>query len=168
LTRNTEAQAQLLNLQLSGRVREVEAGTLIIDLLGDLENNNQSPIMGAKYNNRIVDLYEEATESGTIEFIDLSCEDGLRIYRQSLVFLLSRAVYELYPNCKVLVKHSLSKNFYCEIEGVETVSPLNLQALEAKMREMIQADEPIIPQVLSKQRALKMLETFGHDEKVAL
>lgn len=163
-----EYKSKPIQLQTKGELREVENGSLLLNLLSDLMPEQPSPVMGAKYNNRIVDLYGEATESGTLEFIDLSSEDGLRIYRQSLVFLLSRAVYELFPAYKLLVKHSLSKNFYCEFEGFETVSPLELQALEAKMREMIQADEPIIPQILSKERALKMLATFGHEEKVTL
>jgi len=163
-----EYPQEKVQLMISGKRIEAPYGTMALDLLNEFEQNYSSPVVGARYNNRIVDLYEELTEDGTLEFIDLTCEDGLRIYRQSLVFLLSRAFYELFPQYKVLVKHSLSKNFYCEIEGFETVSPLDLQALEAKMREMVQADEPIIPQVLSSQRALKILEALGHDEMVAL
>lgn len=163
-----EHQAGKIQLQIAGKQVEVEAGSLILHLLTDFELEFKVAVVGARYNNSLVDLYTEINEAGVLEFVDLTSEDGLRIYRQSLVFLLSRTVYELFPQFKVLVKHSLNKNFYCEIEGFDSVSPLDLKALEAKMHEIIQADEPIIPQILSSQTALKILEAIGHDEKVAL
>lgn len=170
MIRSREHQEDKIQLQLhvAGKQFEVESGSIILHLLADVALDNQTAVVGARYNNSLVDLYTEINEAGNLDFVDLTSEDGLRIYRQSLVFLLSRAFYELFPQYKVLVKHSLSKNFYCEIEGLDTISPLDLNALEAKMREMIQRDEPIIPQVLSSQRALKILEAIGHDEKVAL
>lgn len=165
-----ENQRRYKYVELAGYTLEVEAGSIILNLLPapTEKMNNQIPIVGARYNNRIVDLYTEINEDGNIEFLDLTCDDGLRIYRQSLVFLLSRAFFELFSSAKVLIKHSLNKNFYCEIDGREKLSSLELQALEAKMREIIQADEPILPQVLSQATALDMLEAFGYEDKVTL
>lgn len=157
-----------VQLKIAGKVVEAEPGSLILGLLPDAGDISQSPIVAARYNNIIVDLYTEVKEEGDLEFIDLDSEDGLRIYRQSLVFLLNRAVYELFPHYKVLVNHSLSKNYYCEIEGFTAISPLDLTALEAKMQELVRADEPIIPQVLSKERAIKLLKAVGHEEKAVL
>ncbi|MFY9377662.1 MAG: hypothetical protein WAP58_05645, partial [Peptococcia bacterium] len=167
----SEKQRSYKNVEVAGHFVKVEAGSLILNLLPEPcedKPQRQVPIVGARYNNQIVDLYTELNEDGKVEFLDLTCEDGLRIYRQSLVFLLSRAFFELFPQARVSIKHSLNKNFYCEVEGREKLSPLDLQALEAKMREIIEADEPILPQVLSQQTALDMLEAFGYDDKVAL
>lgn len=168
MSKVSEQPKRIATIEVNGKQLRIETGSLILNLLSTDNGNAQIPIVGAKYNNCIVDLYTEIKEDGKIQFLDLTSEDGLRIYRQSLVFLLSRAFYELFPQAKVLVKHSLSKNYYCVIDGLKKVSPLELQALEAKMREMIAADEPIIPQVLSRQTALDMLEAFGYEEKVAL
>lgn len=123
-----------------------------------------APIVGAKYNNEIVDLYTSTGESDNLEFLDLSSEDGLRIYRQSLVFLLTRAVFELMPCYHLLVEHSLGKSYYCRFSGYRNIAALDLLALEAKMREYISAGEPIIPRLMTKTEALDVLACSGQDE----
>jgi len=169
MTALSPQQKKVISLQINGKKVETEEGSLLLHLLPPAEEmNNKPPIVGAKYNNLIVDLYTEVNEDGIVEFLDLSSEDGLRIYRQSLVFLLSRAFYELFPQTKIQVEHSLNKNYYCEIEGLDKVSSLDLQALEAKMREYVAADEPIIPQTLSRKTALDILSAYGYEEKVTL
>ena len=51
---------------------------------------------------------------------------------------------------------------------MDYTSPLDLMALEAKMKEFVEAEEPIIPQDLSRENALRILVAQGHEEKVAL
>lgn len=163
-----EGQKQeLLSLLIHGEQIKVTAGTTLLNVAASYEEKYNYPILGAKYNHELVDLYTELTEAGQIEFFDVSSEDGMRIYRQTLVFILAKAVNELFPERKLVVEHSLGKSYYCEFSGEVAVSPLDVIALEAKMREIIKAEEPIIPQYLSSENALHILEAQGHQEKVA-
>lgn len=123
-----------------------------------------TPIVGAKYNNEIVDLYTSVSEAAQVEFLDLRSEDGLRIYRQSLVFLLTKAVYEMMPGYHLAVEHSLGKSYYCRFTGHRNIAVLDLIALEAKMREYVAAGEPIIPKQMTKAEALGVLSCNGQEE----
>jgi uridine kinase len=163
-----DKQIEMLALEISNQEMQVPPGTTLLNLVTVLEQDFPYPILGAKYNGEIVDLYTEVNTSGKIELIDITSEEGMRIYRQSLVFLLARAVYELFPQRKLMVQHSLGKSYYCEFKGMDYISPLDLIALEAKMKEFVEAEEPIIPQYLSREIALRMLLAQGHEEKVAL
>ncbi|HHZ17544.1 MAG TPA: nucleoside kinase [Clostridia bacterium] len=150
-----------------GKNLEVPVGTTLLNIAASYEDEFQYPILGARFNNELVDLYTEITKPGNIQFFDVTTEDGMRIYRQSLVFILAKAAGELFPNRRLVVEHSLGKSYYCEFAGEDEVSPLDIIALEAKMREIVEAEEPIIPQFLSSENALRILEAQGHAEKVA-
>lgn len=147
---------------------KVPEGQNLISIIAAFKNEYKGPLVAARYNNAVVDLYSEINEPGQVELLDMTTEEGMRIYRQSVVYLMSWAAYEIFPYYKICVKHSLNKNYYCEIEGQEKPSPLELAALEAKMRELIAADEPIVAQVLRKKTALKILSALGHLETVSL
>ncbi|MDD2212746.1 MAG: nucleoside kinase [Clostridia bacterium] len=161
-------QKELLALEIQGKSMQVPSGTSLLSIASSLEKDFSYPILGAKYNGELVDLYIEITVPGKIEFFDITSREGIRIYRQSLVFLLARAVNELFPLRKLKVQHSLGKSYYCEFKGMDYLSPLDLIALEAKMKEFVKAGEPIIPQDLSRENALRILAAQGHEEKVAL
>lgn len=158
---------ELLAFTIDGEQIEAPVGTTLLNLAAAYEEKSSYPVLGAKYNNELVDLYTELTVPGRLEFYNVTSEDGMRVYRQTLVFILAKAVNELFPNRKLVVEHSLGKSYYCELNGDEAVSPLELIALEAKMREIIEAEEPIIPQDLSSENALRILEAQGYEDKSA-
>lgn len=159
---------KVINLKIMNQKVEVEPHTSLLDLAAKWEKKGQGPFLAAKYNGELVDLYREITKGGRVEFIGPQAPEWIRIYRQSLVFLLAQAVNDLFPQRKLKVQHSLGKSYYCEFKGMDYISPLDLMALEAKMREFVEAEEPIIPQDLSRETALKILSTQGHLEKVTL
>ena len=70
--------------------------------------------------------------------------DGSRIYRRSLTFLLVVAVQELFPEARLRVDHSVTfGGYYCEVEDRPPFTPEELAAIEARMREIVAADECI-------------------------
>ncbi|WP_207724782.1 nucleoside kinase [Thermanaerosceptrum fracticalcis] len=161
-------QSQEIPIQIGSHSLHVAPGTVLLDLAPQYGCGFASPIVGAKYNNEVVDLYTEIKEPGTIEYLDLTSEDGIRIYRQSLVFLLVKAAWELFPNRTILVEHSLGKSYYCEFKGYKTISPLDIIALEARMREIVAQDLPVIPEMMPKEKAIQILCAKGHEEKSAI
>lgn len=157
-----------ITINFLGEDRKVPVNLPLLAIASQYTEELQPPLVAAKYNNQLVDLYTEVTQPGIIEFINLSTEDGLKVYRQSLVFLLARAVYELYPHYKIVVEHSLGNSYYCRIKGQDSISILELAALEAKMKELSDKNEPISPQVLSKERAIQKITAMGSLETASL
>lgn len=163
-----EKKAADISLQIDDTHLKVKPGTPLFSIAAQFQKSFSSPVVGARLNNEVVDLYTEVAEPGQLEWLDLATEDGMRIYRQSLVFLLTKAAFELFPHYDIEVKHSLGKSYYCEIDGLEEVSHLELMALEAKMRELVEADEPIIPQHLSRENAVRIIQALGYGKKATL
>lgn len=167
MNKGMEKKLEQISLQLAGKVYKIPQGNPLLALAVKMQQEYSSPIVGAKIDNEIVDLYTEVLEPVKVEFLDLATEDGMRIYRQSLVFLMTRAAYELSAPYLIRVEHSLGKSYYCELIGSgQRALPLELITLEAKMRQIIELDEPIIPQTMHHEKAVEILSTLGFEDKV--
>lgn len=156
-----------IRIQANNTEMEVPAGSTLEEI-SHLFKISGSTLVGAKYNNAIMDLHEQIWLPGQVDFIDVRSEDGQRIYRQSLVFLLTWAAYELNPADQILIKHSLGQSYYCEIKDNWPAPALQIMSLEAKMRELIAADLPIVPQVLAPQEAKEAIAKYGPEDTAEL
>jgi len=127
-----------------GRKKEVPEGTMLLDLSKELESEYRALIVAAKVDNEIKELTYRVEEPCNIEFIDLTEEDGMRIYRRSLHFLLIKASHDLFPDRKVIINHSISKGIYCEITGEKELTQDEVKKLEQRMKELVDARIPFV------------------------
>ena len=68
-------------------IREYPAGTTLLEVSRDFAANYQSPIVEGIFNGIGTDLQKPVFENGTVDFITLDTEEGMRVYVRSLLFL---------------------------------------------------------------------------------
>ncbi len=88
-------------------------GITLDEIRKDLDIKMQYPVLGALVNNRLRELSYELYKPKTIEFIDISNENGRRMYSRSVIFVMSKAITELYPKVMLDVEHAVPVVFYC-------------------------------------------------------
>ncbi|NJD02319.1 MAG: nucleoside kinase, partial [Ruminiclostridium sp.] len=115
----------------------VDAGTTLLELSREYSSFYKSAIIAARMNNTIKELNYKLDEDCKVDFVDLTDEDGCRIYRRSLHFILVKAVNDLYPDRKVVINHSISKGIYCEVTGGSELRQDEVAAIEQRMRELV-------------------------------
>ena len=108
-----------INCLNNKKVKNYPLGTSLMDIINDQKIELDYPILGAMVNNQLEELSYEIYKPKTIDFIDITHRDGRRMYIRSLSFILIKAVKELFPDKNIKIEHSISKGFYCEIEGVK-------------------------------------------------
>ena len=86
-----------INITFKDMFFEVEKKTKLSEIVKQFREEYNSSIVAARVNNDIKDLSHELVEDSSIKFIDLTDEDGMRIYRRSLYFIFIKAVNELFP-----------------------------------------------------------------------
>ncbi|HHX18703.1 MAG TPA: nucleoside kinase [Clostridium sp.] len=145
--------------------REVFEGISLLELSKDYEDNYKSTIVAAKVNNDIKELSYHLYESCKVEFIDLTYDDGMRIYRRSLNFILIKAVNDLFPDRKVIICHSISKGIYCEIEGETQLTVEEVEMIEKRMRELVEQKIPFIKKIMSLTDAKEMFKNIGRMDR---
>lgn len=150
-----------------GITRDYPSGTSLEAILHP-EWNERGIIVAAKLENTLRELFVVPEKDARIEPIDLTYEDGIRIYARSLAFVLVRAARELYPGCKVTIEHSLSKGIFGELYIGRPVTDRDIRAVEERMRLIIDADDPIRKITLPREDAISLFEREGQMDKVEL
>lgn len=122
----------------------------VIDLLKNEINNHQA--IACRFNNEVKSLNYELTQNGKLELIDISDRDGRRVYIRGLVYILTKAFSELYPNAKTEINYQLSNSMLCEVVD-EEVSDEMIENINKKVAEIIEKNIPIIKKKMSKSEA---------------
>lgn len=152
-----------------GRVYSASRGTPVGLFLKVLPEASNPPIMGAVVNNELRELTYPIEMDSYVRPITMSDEDGARIYRRSVTFLLEAAFDELFPDAILKVDHSVSSGgFYCEVTGREPLSMEELTSLEGRMQEMVRQDLPFERKVIPLKEAIEHFQKSGQLEKVRL
>ena len=139
------------------------------EFVDEFQGYYESEIVAVKLDNIIRDLQTQVGTSRNMEFIELNTEEGWRVYRRSVEFVLIVAVYELYPNSEVVAKFRSSGGLYCEINVPDM--PLDdemVKEIELYMRKIVQENRPIVKEVRKKKDVVKMFEGFNLAEKASL
>lgn len=152
-----------------GRIYEGPLGARLVEFLQVACRSEGAPIVAALVNREIRDLCWPVTQDCEVVPLTTATSDGLRILQRSLSFLLIVAARELFPEAQVLVDHSLTlSGLYCRLIGREPLSDDELARLEGRMREIVQADEPIVKERLPLSEAIAVFQSQGYEDKVRL
>ena len=146
----------------------VNMGTPLLEVMKMLSLHNDHPFLAAYVNNKIKELDYRIYCPLSVRFIDITHYEGMRVYQRTLFFTLSKAVYDLYPERKFRIKHSVSKGFYCEIEGMDDIHQSEIDAIKSRMNELVAQDIPIVRQRVLAQEAEEMYRRLGFEDKIAL
>lgn len=111
-------------------------GTSLIEIYNDLKIELKYQVVAARVNYKVEDLNFLVYKPKDIDFIDLSTSSGMRVYVRTLSMVLSKAIYELFPQAILRIQHPISKGYYCRIDNLgrlltsEIISDINKRVHE--------------------------------------
>lgn len=134
-------------------------------------------IIAARYNNIIASLNHPIQKNGQISLISRTEKEGRNIYIRGLLYIMSKAFYELYPESYLTVNYQLSNAMFCEIENMQITDEI-IDRVKQKMQKIISQDLPIRKVEMSPEEAKAFyakeeslrgrLQTDINKEKVSL
>ncbi len=125
--------------------------------------------LGALVNNEVVTLSYPIEVDSDVTLLTIADRHGWRIYRNSVAFLLAKAVRELFPEARFAVEHSLGSGFYCSLTAPGGGMPPNaIEQLRRRLRELVDADLPIERRKISFSEALRRFREAGQQDKYDL
>lgn len=162
-------QADLVKVNIIGYgVVEVPRGTQALELLPYDPEPRKHKVVGVTIDNVLYSLDKDLEKDSNISFLDLGNEDGMRLYTRSLVMLLVRAASEVLPGCKVRMEHTLGNGVYGEIDYRRALCKKDVENIEKRMFEIVEADEPIEINRVNKEDARKLFKQTGQTEKLGM
>lgn len=146
-----------MNIQLNGKEIEVTNEEKTVAELFEKETNKDGMIIACNCNNEIKSINYIPKNNDKIDLIDITTRDGRRIYIRGLLFIMSKAFHECYPDALLSVNYQLTNSMYCEIDNMEMTSEM-VEKITEKMKEIIQKDLPIRKVEMTKEEATKFYE----------
>lgn len=125
----------------NGKKLEYKKSIKLYEVLENLKNDLPFDILIAKYRNEFINYNDSLTKNGTLELFDINTSLGNRTYERALTIVFKTAVYEvLGPDTKVIVRHSLDKGIYIDIDKKITKDKLEL--IKVVMKDKIAKQIP--------------------------
>ena len=129
----------------------------------------------AKVSGKVVDLsFNLASTSAlsggvlTIEPLWLDSKEGLDVVRHSVAHIMAQAVKSLYGNVKFAIGPTIEDGFYYDFDVEKPFTPEDVEKIENKMNEIINADFPFEREELKKEDAIKLFRAAGEVYKEEL
>ncbi len=126
------------------------------------------PYIAALVNNDLVSLSYPLDVNCSVRFLNAEHSLGMRVYRNSLSFLLSATAAELFPNARFSIEHSLGTGFYYTMEAGRKLSQKQVERMESRMRAMVESDIPITRRKISFTEADRFFRRTNHNDRADL
>jgi uridine kinase len=124
-------------------------------------------IIAGVVNNKLRELDYEVFKPKVIEFIDLKHPLAKRMSQRSAIFVLYKAVRDLFPEANLRVEHTLPGGVYCEIDNLPfAISQDMAHALEVKTREIIKANLKFRRQQIPTEEAVELFKKHRLYDKI--
>jgi threonyl-tRNA synthetase len=149
-----------------GNVREVPSGTTPLDLAKGISNKLAKRSVVARVDGELYDLNRPLERDASVELLTDDTPEALHVLRHSTAHATAQAVQELFPGTKVGQGPVIDHGFYYDFDRDEPFSDKDLEAIEARVREIIARDLPIERIDLPKAEAIAHFEKEEEPYKV--
>ena len=151
-----------------GSVREYEEGASPFDVAKSISNSLAKKALAARVDGELRDLMRPLDGDAKVELVTANDPEGLELIRHDAAHVLAQAVQELYPDAQVTIGPVIDDGFYYDFAREEPFSTEDFEKIEKKMREIVDADYPIVRQVWDKDQAIETFKKIGEDYKAQI
>ena len=147
-----------------GSRREVPEGTTVAELAASIGKRLAAAAVIGVVDGAQVDLSTPLAEGQQVEIVTADSDLGLETLRHSTAHVLAQAVLELWPGATFAIGPPIEHGFYYDFElprladgSPQTFNDDDLERIEAKMREIVAADQPFIRSEVPPAEALELM-----------
>ena len=141
-----------------GSSRSLPAGSTALDLAASIGSRLAKAAVAAVVDGEERDLGVPLDAGSTVAIITTDSDAGRHVLRHSTAHVMAQAVLQLFPGARYTIGPAIEDGFYYDFElpGARTFSADDLSAIDARMREIIKADQPFVRDELPAVEALRL------------
>ncbi len=139
-----------------GSTQEYPDGVTGLDVARSIGARLAEAAVAVELDGRLFDLTRPLPHGGRLRIITDTTDEGRSVLRHSAAHVLAQAVLSLYPGATFAIGPPIEDGFYYDFDIGRPFTPEDLERIEAKMAEIIAADQPFIRETVSRERALEL------------
>ncbi|MBN1540671.1 threonine--tRNA ligase [candidate division KSB1 bacterium] len=149
-----------------GKQQTFSAGITPATILQELGGRLLKESIAARYDGSVVDLTRPLQGDGSIHFLTFADDDGRDVFWHSSAHVMAHAIKSLFPHAKFAFGPPVEQGFYYDVELEKPLVPEDLERIEKKMQEIVNADYPFQRRDLSVKEALDIFHKRNETYKV--
>jgi threonyl-tRNA synthetase len=124
--------------------------------------------LAMKLDGKLVDLARDIDHDAAVTFVTRKDPEALELIRHDTAHVLAEAVQALFPGTQVTIGPSIENGFYYDFARNEPFTLEDLPTIEAKMREIVAANELFSREVWDRDDAIHFFQERGERYKAEL
>jgi threonyl-tRNA synthetase len=157
------------NIELpDGSIRRFDGPVSGHEIASNISRNLARDAVAVRVNDRLWDLTRPIDADARIEIVTRDSADGTELLRHDAAHVLAEAVKELWPDTQVTIGPAIENGFYYDFARSDPFTPEDLERIEARMREIVDRDEPIVREVWKRRDAIEFFRALGEEYKAQI
>ncbi len=162
-------EKEMCTVTIGGETRQYELGTTYREIAQEFQHLYAHPIVLVYVNKyQLQELGKKLKKDCELGFITTADHIGHQTYKRSLCLLLVKAVHNVggYDHVeRVRIHFSISKGYYCTVEGDVTVDEAFLKKVDARMHELVEEAVPIKKRSVHTNEAIELFRRHKMHDK---
>lgn len=137
-----------------GSQRTFDEPLSIMELAASIGPGLAKACIAGRIDGVLVDAADLIERDARVDIITARDADGLEIIRHSCAHLIGHAVKQLYPDARMAIGPVIEDGFYYDIDFGKSVTPEDLEAIEARMIKLINEEYDVVREYVERDEAL--------------
>ncbi len=163
--------AETYKVKIGNEERTYNEGDSLATIAKDFADKYEHDIVLAFRDGKLCELFKKITSDCEVSFITTAQTPGIEAYRRSATLLMLKAFYDIAGSKNVenvRIDYSVSKGYYCTVEGNVELNETLLDAVEARMKELVLEDTPIFKRSVNVDSARELFKRHKMYDKEKL
>ena len=151
-----------------GNGRQYEDGVTGREVAASISKSLEKKALLVKLDGELRDLDRPLERGGAIEIVTREAPEALEVIRHDTAHVMAEAVQELFPGTQVTIGPNVEDGFFYDFAREEPFSLDDLAVIETRMRHIVDRDEKIRREVVSRDAAIAEFEAAGEIYKAQI
>lgn len=140
----------------------------VLAVAADIGAGLAKATLAGKIDGQLVDAAHVIDRDVALSIVTAKDTEGLDIIRHSSAHLMAQAVKQLFPDVQVTIGPTIDNGFYYDFASPRPFTPEDLQAIDARMQDLIKQDIPVERSTLSRDEAIAFFKGMGEAYKAEI
>ncbi|AWB50213.1 threonine--tRNA ligase [Gemmobacter aquarius] len=152
-----------------GNVRHYDAGVTPAEVAASIAPSLAKAAISAQVDGAHWDLQWPITADAKLSINTLKDDKAaLELIRHDCAHIMARAVQDIWPDVKVTIGPVRDYGWFYDFDRAEPFTPEDLGQIEARMKQIINARDPVKTEIWDRARAIAYYEERGEPYKIEL
>jgi threonyl-tRNA synthetase len=151
-----------------GAVKQFDGPVSGLEIAESISRSLAKAAVAIRIDGSLRDLTTTIDTDAQIAIVTRDSAEGRELLRHDAAHVMAEAVQELFPGTQVTIGPAIENGFYYDFARPEPFSTDDFAAIEQRMAEIVDRDEPIVREVWDRDQAIDFFKSIGEAYKAEI